>query len=724
MPSRRDDDPVSARQDAHASFPHRYAATQRFSLGQPRGVTVSPDGDRVVFLRALSGRDPATGLWVLDTAAGRERLLVDPAALETGGGVLTEEERLRRERVRESASGITSYATDRAVRIAAFAVAGQLFTADLIAATLTTSQPRSRPRQRGSLRRVPIPDAAHDPRPSPDGLRVAFAFQRGVSVVDAEAAAATRVAGEDDPNVTWGQAEFIAGEEMGRTRGFWWSPDGNTLAVARVDVSGVQRWHLGDPADPTRSPASVAYPAAGTPNADVSLHLVPLQGGDPIRVIWDRLDFPYLADVVWQEHGPLTLVVQRRDQKVKRLLAVDEASGRTTDLRETHDGHWVDLVPGVPRWLPDGRLVDVVDLDDTRSLALAGQVCTPQGLQVRGVSGIGSDAVYLTASTEATSIGVWEVPLDGAEPRLLTAERGVAAATVGGRTVVIARRDLDRPGVETIVHSPHGDSPLHSVAERPLLEVKVEHHRLGKRELAGALVLPSAWEEGDGPLPVLLDPYGGPHVQRVLANHDAYLVGQWFADAGFAVLTIDGRGTPGRGPDWEREVAGNLATPVLEDQVDGLHAAAEAHPALDLTRVAIRGWSFGGYLAALAVLRRPEVFHAAIAGAPVTDWGLYDTHYTERYLGLPQERPEVYRHNSLLDDAPALSRPLLLIHGLTDDNVVAAHTLRLSRALFEAGRRHQVLPLSGVTHMTPQEKVAENLLWLQLAFLRDALRLD
>ncbi|MPZ89681.1 MAG: prolyl oligopeptidase family serine peptidase [Nitriliruptorales bacterium] len=703
---------MSCRQDAHASFPRQYAATQRFSLGQPRGVTVSPDGGRVVFLRALSGRDPATGLWVLDTAGGRERLVGDPAALGTGDGVLTEEERLRRERVRESATGITSYATDRAVRIAAFAVAGQLFTADLIAATLTP------------FRRVPIPDTAHDPRPSPDGSRVAFSSERGVSVVDAEAAAATRVAGEDDPNVTWGQAEFIAGEEMGRTRGFWWSPDGNVLAVARVDVSGVQRWHLGDPTDPTKPPASVAYPAAGTPNADVSLHLVPLRGGDPTRVIWDRLDFPYLADVVWQEHGPLTLVVQSRDQKVKRLLAVDPASGKTTDLRETHDQHWVDLVPGVPRWLPDGRLVDVVDVDDTRSLALADQVCTPRRLQVRGVAGVGSDAVYLTASSDPIGIGVWEVPLDGAEPRPLSAEHGVAGATVGGRTVVLARRDLGRPGVDTIVHSPHGDSPLHSVAERPPLDLRVELHRLGRRELATALVLPSTWREVDGPLPVLLDPYAGPHAQRVLASHDAYLVSQWFADAGFAVVIVDGRGTPGRGPAWERSVAGDLSDPVLEDQVDALQAAAQMHPALDLSRVAIRGWSFGGYLAALAVLRRPEVFHAAIAGAPVTDWTLYDTHYTERYLGLPQEQPEVYRHNSLLEDAPNLTRPLLLIHGLSDDNVVAAHTLRLSGALFEGGRRHQVLPLSGVTHMTPQEKVAENLLWLQLAFLHDALRLD
>ncbi len=168
---------------------------------------------------------------------------------------------------------------------------------------------------------------------------------------------------------------------------------------------------------------------------------------------------------------------------------------------------------------------------------------------------------------------------------------------------------------------------------------------------------------------------------------------------------------------------GDLAGPVLEDQVDALQALAAVDRRLDLGRVAIRGWSFGGYLAALAVLRRPDVFHAAVAGAPVTDWRLYDTHYTERYLGDPATEPENYARTDLCVEAAWLERPLLLVHGLADDNVLAAHTLQLSRALLEAGRPHRVLPLSGVTHMTPQVDVAENLLRVQLEFLREALGL-
>jgi len=266
-----------------------------------------------------------------------------------------------------------------------------------------------------------------------------------------------------------------------------------------------------------------------------------------------------------------------------------------------------------------------------------------------------------------------------------------------------------------------------SLAERPALPAPDPVLlRAGPREIQTAVLFPSWHQPGQGPLPVLLDPYGGPHAQRVVRARGAYLVPQWFAEQGFAVVIADGRGTPARGPAWERAVAGDLAGPVLEDQVDALAAAAARFADLDTGRVAIRGWSFGGYLAALAVLRRPDVFHAAIAGAPVTDWRLYDTHYTERYLGLPGANAEAYDRSGLilLAERPVVSpRPLMIIHGLADDNVVVAHTLRLSAALLAAGYPHEVLPLTGITHMASQETVAENLLLLQLDFLRRSILL-
>jgi dipeptidyl-peptidase 4 len=334
---------------------------------------------------------------------------------------------------------------------------------------------------------------------------------------------------------------------------------------------------------------------------------------------------------------------------------------------------------------------------------------------------VAGGAVLVAGSEEPTEVHLWRV-VPGAAPERLTVGPGQHDATAAGRVVVVSRADLDHDGTATTVTAPgRPPLPLASLAQAAGLVPHPRLLRAGPRELRCALLLPDL--PGAGPLPVLLDPYGGPHHRQVLAARDRFLVSQWFADQGFAVLVTDGRGTPGRGPAWERAVWRDLAGPVLDDQVEALLAVAADHSELDLGRVAIRGWSFGGYLAALAVLRRPDVFHAAVAGAPVTDWRLYDTHYTERYLGHPAADPDAYRRSSVLADAAKLERPLLLVHGLADDNVVAAHTLRLSGLLLAAGRPHNVLPLSGVTHLAAQETVAESLLHLQLGFLRDALGL-
>jgi dipeptidyl-peptidase-4 len=414
-----------------------------------------------------------------------------------------------------------------------------------------------------------------------------------------------------------------------------------------------------------------------------------------------------------------------RRQRYAQTLRVDPATGATAVVREDRDDVWLELVVGLPAWLPDGRLLHAVDSEDTRRLAIDGRAVTPPGVQLSHVIDVGDDGVLFSATDEPTEDHLWSLALDGTLTRL-TEGAGVHSGRRGAATVVVSRSSLDRAGAEVTVHRP-GTPPrvVASSAQAPGLIPRVTLLHAGDRALRTALLLPSGYAPESGRLPVLLDPYGGPHARRVVAARNAYLTSQWFADQGFAVVVADGRGTPARGPAWERSIAGSrLPAAVLDDQVDALHAVAAKHPdTLDLDRVAIRGWSFGGYLAALGVLRRPDVFAAAVVGAPVTDWTLYDTFYTERYLGLPDEAPEAYAATSLLEDAAALERPMLLVHGLADDNVVAAHSLRLSSALLAAGRPHTFLPLSGVTHMTPQEVVAENLLLLQVRFLRDALRM-
>jgi dipeptidyl-peptidase 4 len=708
------------------SFPRRHARTRGFTLGRPRGFAVGADGARVAFLRSTAGDDPVNRLWVLDLDGGTERLVADPEALLAGGaGELPAAERARRERARERAGGIVAFGADSDLTVAAFALAGRLFVADLLGGGGSGAAPPRELAAGGVL----------DPRVDPTGRRFAWVAGRALHVAEldggrpggptARAAPPGQhgpLVGEDDPEVTWGLAEFVAAEEMGRG-GFWWAPDGRRLAVARVDTRAVQRFYLTDPANPAVQPVALPYPAAGTANADVRLAVVGLDGGRA-EVAWDRAAFPYLAAVAWPPGGPLTLLVQSRDQTATRVLRADPDSGATAELAAQHDPAWVELVPGVPAWL-DGRLVMTADDAgcDTRRLTVDGVPVTAPGLQVQEVVGAAGGAVLLAGSPEPTEVHLWRVVPGGPAERL-TAEPGQHGAVAAGEVVVVTSAGLDRDGTSTTVHrAGRPVAAIGSLGETPAVRPRPRLLRAGPRALRAALLLPDG-PSRPGPLPVLLDPYGGPHHRQVLAARDRFLVAQWFADQGFAVLVADGRGTPGRGLAWERAVHRDLAGPVLEDQVEALHAAAAGHPELDLGRVAVRGWSFGGFVAALAVLRRPEVFHAAVAGAPVADWRLYDTHYTERYLGHPDDDPGAYRRSSLLADAAALERPLLLVHGLADDNVVAAHSLRLSGLLLAAGRPHAVLPLSGVTHLAVQEAVTENLLHLELRFLREALGLD
>ncbi|GAA1424457.1 prolyl oligopeptidase family serine peptidase [Streptomyces thermospinosisporus] len=698
------------------SFPRRHARTQRFTLGAPRSFTVAPDGSRVVFLRSGSGTDRANSLWVLDTEEGTERVAADPRALLGGTEEhLSPEERARRERSREGGAGIVSYATDAAVELASFALSGRLFTAELRA---------------GTARELPAAGPVIDPRPSPDGRHVAYVAGGALRVVSAEGADDRALAAPDGDHVSYGMAEFIAAEEMGRSRGFWWAPESDRLLVARVDDTPVRRWWISDPAHPEREPSRVAYPAAGTANADVRLFVIGLDGVRT-EVSWDRARYPYLARVHWSGAGAPLLLVQARDQRSQLFLALDPDTGATRMVHADEDPTWLELIPGVPCWSPSGRLVRITDEGGARRLVVGERPLTGPQLHLRAVLDVSDDDVLVAASAgeeaaepEIGEVHVYRVNELGVER--LSQEPGVHSAVRAGDVTVLVSATLDRPGSRVrILRDGKPTAAVLSYADDPGMSPRVTLTYGGARRIPCAVLMPRDYS-GNAPLPVLMDPYGGPHGARVLAAHNPHLTSQWFADQGFAVVVADGRGTPGRSPAWEKAVHHDF-TLSLDDQIEALQDLAASHP-LDLSRVAIRGWSYGGYLAALAVLRRPDVFHAGIAGAPVTDWRLYDTHYTERYLGDPAAQPESYARSSLVTDdglsgAAGPHRPLMIVHGLADDNVVVAHALRLSSALLAAGRPHEVLPLSGVTHMTPQEQVAENLLLLQVDFLKRSLGL-
>ncbi|MQA61216.1 MAG: prolyl oligopeptidase family serine peptidase [Actinophytocola sp.] len=680
-------------------FLRKLARSQRFTLGAPKEFQVAPDGSRVLYLRSGDGYDRKHSLWSLDVASGVESKVVDAEQLLPGEEVLTPQERARRERSRESGGGVVRFAVDEQCDTAAFSLSGKLFSVELATGAVSER----------------VDGAVIDPRPNPQGSHIAFAKDGALRVVELASGEERTLAEDADPEVSWGVAEFIAAEEMGRSRGYWWSPDGRSVLAQRSDSAGVARWHIGDPANPDRPVNTVAYPAAGTKNVAVSLAIIGLDGS---VVEVESGDWEYVAAAHWSAGGPPLIAVQSRDQRRLNVLAIDVADGSTSVVHSETDAAWVEIARGAPAWTSDGRLVRVGVSDGAYRLVIDDKPVTDPRLQVRSVLHVGEEVLFSASEDDPTQIHVYRT--DGDTARRLSHVDGVHVGAGTAAVCVLSSWSLGHSGPEVaVLRDGQPPVPIASYTVEPGITPNLRLLTTGERSLRSALLLPTGYQEPDGPLPVLLDPYGGPHAQRVLATRNAFLSSQWFADQGFAVLVTDGRGSPGRGPAWDRAIGGSLAEVSLTDQVDALHAIAAQRPELDTTRVAMRGWSYGGYLSALAVLRRPDVFHAAVAGAPVTDWTLYDTHYTERYLGHPEQEAESYRRNSLLADAGELRRPLLLVHGLADDNVFVAHALRLSSALLAAGRPHTFLPLIGTTHMTPAaEEVAENLLRLQVEWIK------
>jgi dipeptidyl-peptidase-4 len=682
--------------------------TDRFHRGAPHAITVGADGARVAFLRSAGEHDPAGALWALNVATATERLIADPAQLLVEGA---------------PGRGIEAYAVDTAARVAAFAYAGRLFRADL---------------HTGDVVEVAAHTPVIDPRPDPTGQRIAYVTMDG-------GAAALRVVGPDGDDellagergglVSWGVPEAVAAHEFGRARGWWWAPDGRSVLAARSDSSRVPLWQ------PDDASAPVNLPRAGGRNVQVSLHLLDLDGGW-VDVHWDRETYPYLVDVRWAEGGGPLITVLRRLQQHGLVLSVDPRTGETQVHAELADARWVEPVPGTPRHLPDGRVLVGGELAhdgfDARCLFADGSLLTPPTLYVRRVVGVlprpglpaaGPDLVLEGNDGDPGEQHIFRVRTalggGGAEARRLSSTPGWHSAEVGGDVLVVGTRSLEHDGVRwTVWRGEAQVCALASTAAATPYQPRPSLERVTDRRLPAAVLYPAAHLIGRR-LPVLLELGDGPGHQTITAARADWQERQWWAEAGFAVVSVDTRGTPGIAPSFEKVVHRRLADVALTDQVDALIALTGKHPDLDLTRVAVRGTGLGGWLAALAVLRRPDLFACAVARTPATDWTLLRTALAERYLGLPEEVAnggEVYAHHSLVEIAAELpagpddARPMLLVQALADESVLPAHTLRLSTALLSAGRPHAVLPLSGVRDVA--SGVAAQLLPQELDFIR------
>jgi dipeptidyl-peptidase-4 len=691
--------------------------TLGFRLGQPRFVYFAPDG-ALLFLRT-GPRSRTAELFQLDTA-GKVTPLVSADKLLAGADEkLSEADKARRERTRTVTKGIVDVELSRDGKRLLVPLGDRMFMVD---------------RTSGAAHAVDVGAYPYDPHLSPDGNRIAYVVDGDLWAVDSAGGKPLRLTLRGNSTVENGVAEFVAQEELDRTRGFWWSPDGARIAFQHTDQSGVDVLYVADSAHPESAPVPFRYPRAGRPNADVKLGIMALAGGEPTWIAWDRAKYPYLADVIWPDRGPLTITVLDRDQNDLAVLAVDALTGVTTPLLTEHDDAWIDVPKGLPRWLDDGSgFLWMSERSGEWQLELRDphgepvRTLTPAGFGLRSFAGVdGARGVaWVVAGTDPTRSDIWLAPLEGkTPPRRATPAPGawsLATATHGERA--LASGSLADGTTSFVVLGSDGNAgaavPSASEAPpymaRPLLET-VE---LAGRKHSTALIRPRAFDPSRR-YPVLLHVYGGPTARMVSVSPREYAMDQWYADAGFVVVRIDGRGTPNQGRAWSRAVLRDLVTVPLADQVDVLAALGARHAELDLSRVGVFGWSFGGYLATMAVLLRPDVFRCAIAGAPVTDWKLYDSAYTERYMKQPSENAAGYTATSAITHAAELARPLLIIHGITDDNVHVAHSYALVEALFAAGKRADFVPLSS-THMVPDPKILLARETLQIDFFREHL---
>jgi len=696
------------------------AATFNWRLGTPTPLAITRDG--AVLFRRTPARDFASDLYELSPDGTLRTLATAADLLGAGDEQLSDAEKARRERTRTATRGIVDIDVSEDGTAVLVPLGGKLYVLDRAHGTRAVIDPGG---------------AAYDPHLSPDGRTVAFVRDGDLWI--APVGGSPRQLTRHPEGFEYGVADFAAQEELARTRGFWWSPDGTQLVFQRSDVRKVETLYVADARHNDRPPVPFKYPRAGTPNAIVDLGIIdlpdrvpdrgaPRAPGEPRWLTWDHARYEYLVRVTWTPNAPLSVLVVDRDQVTLAVLTFDPKTGAAATVLTEHDDAWLNVDVGAPRWLDDGSgflwMTEasgqwVLELHAPGG-ALVRALTTPD-FGLRALNGVDDQGAIVGASADPLRQDLWRVPFAGGPPTRLSDGDGITGGALVKHGTIVVDTVLRAGGRKTVAITRAGRHELPSAAERPSL---VPTTALETVELAGrthhvAITRPRAFDPARR-YPVLLKVYGGPHAVTVEDARDLYVMDQWYADAGFIVVRSDGRGTPHRGRAWERAILKDLITIPLDDQVAALQAIGARHRELDLTRVGVFGWSFGGYFSTLAVLLRPDVFKAAVAGAPVTDWTLYDTAYTERYMKTPRENPAGYAATSALTHAAKLARPLLIIHGITDDNVHVAHTLALIEALYVAGKRAEVITLSA-THMVPDPKLILAREQVQIDFFRQHL---
>jgi len=714
----------------------RLVASPELSGPSVRGVRVSPDGARVTWLQGRPDDQDQLDLWEYHIADGEKRLLIDSRQLLGGREQLDEVELARRERARIYASGIVEYSWAPDGRALLFPLGGDLYYLQLGA------EPRR-------LTRTSATET--DARVSPRGRYVSFVREQNLYLIDLVSGEERELTTTGGGAISFGMAEFVAQEEMYRFTGYWWAEDDSRLAFTRVDESGVElkdRYEIG--ADGVTT-IPQRYPFAGTPNAVVDLFLLDLASGEQREVALGADKDFYLARVDFSPDGTLAVQKQTRGHKVLELIFIEpDTLLQTVVLREEHP-RWVNLhsdlrfLDGGARFIwasersgfnhlylyeKDGTLLRPLTAGDW-PVAQAGR----NGGAVRAVDEAGGVLWFIGYRESATEQHLYRVPLAGGEVQRMTPEGGWYDAVMAkdGQFYVEYGEGPLRPPY-TAIRSVDGKL-LTYINENALVEGHPYHPYLaGHRpytfgtleaddgtQLNYRLMLPAGFDPARR-YPAVVYLYGGPGVEQQVRKAwpiDGRLMGlnQVLARHGYVVFTLDNRGTYNRGKAFEEVIYRDMGNAEVRDQLRGL-AWLKSQPFVDRDRVGIHGWSYGGYMTLMLLLKAPGAYAAGIAGAPVTNWRLYDTHYTEQYMGDPDDGDGRYEKSSPMSYAQILADPLLIVHGMADDNVFFDHTVQMIGALQHAGRPFEMMTYPGKRHRIVGE--AENTqLWnLYLDFFR------
>ncbi len=686
--------------------PQRIFESPDISGPRAKGVQLSPDGRSVTYIKTRADDLTITDLWIADVAGGEPRLLLDGKTLAPAERELSEAEKARRERAGVATRGVVDYAWDQLGKLILAPVEGDVWVYDVAA---------------GQARQLTRTDGDEiDAKISPKGGFVSYVRDDNLYVMPAAGGAERALTTGGSELQSWGTAEFIAQEEMDRHTGYWWSPDDKAIALAFVDQTGVD---IVDRPEVNATGARVVpqrYPRPGRPNAKVDLYVQSIEGGARVKVDLGPDADIYLGRVDWSKDGK-TLYVQResRDQRRLDLLAVDPKTGQGKVILTETSPHWVDLTDDF-KPLKDGTFLWSSETSGFRHLylhAADGKVIRQVTRgdwpveQIEGVDEATKRVIFSAFKDKPIERRIYSVSYaKPGEPKALTPAGGTWTVTVADKGGAFAGTYEDpKTPPQTALYRADGTRvrwieenalkpghPFWPYADRLRDPTFGTIKAADGSDLWWSLRTPPGFDASKK-YPVIVQVYGGPGSARVGANWHTP-EDQILLDAGYILFRLDNRGTPHRATSFKTAIDRRMGQLEVDDQIAGAKYL-QTLPYVDSGRIGVTGWSYGGYMTLLMLTAPDSPFKAGVAGAPVTDWKLYDTHYTERFMGTPQDNAEGYAKSEVVGRLSRLKPgSLLLVHGMADDNVTFDHSTRVLFALQAQGKPFETMVYPGLRH--------------------------